>query len=32
MVDDEFGRQLVAELNVYVAADAVLTVSEKEAS
>ena len=32
LLDDEFGRQLVAELNVYVAADAFLTVSEKEAA
>jgi glycosyltransferase involved in cell wall biosynthesis len=32
VLDDEFGRQLVAELNTYVAADAVLTVSEKEAA
>ena len=31
-LDEEFGRQLVAELNTYVAADAVLTVSEKEAA
>ncbi len=31
VLDEEFGRQLVAELNTYVAADAVLTVSEKEA-
>ena len=30
MLDEEFGRQLVAELNTYVAADAVLTVSSKE--
>jgi glycosyltransferase involved in cell wall biosynthesis len=32
LLDEEFGRQLVAELNTYVAADAVLTVSDKEAT
>jgi Glycosyltransferase WbsX/Glycosyl transferases group 1 len=32
LLDDEFGRQLVAEVNAYVTADAVLTVSDKEAA
>jgi glycosyltransferase involved in cell wall biosynthesis len=32
LLDDEFGRQFVAELNTYAAADAVLTVSLKEAA
>jgi len=30
LLDEQFGEQLVAELNVYTAADAVLTVSEDE--
>jgi glycosyltransferase involved in cell wall biosynthesis len=32
LLDEEFGRQLVAEINTYASADAVLTVSEKEAA
>ena len=32
LLDDEYGSQMAGELNVYVAADAVLTVSQKEAS
>ena len=32
LLDAEFGAQLIGELNVYVAADGVLTVSEKEAA
>src|SRR6185437_7920719 len=31
LLEDEYGRQLVAEINAYAAADIVLTVSEKEA-
>jgi glycosyltransferase involved in cell wall biosynthesis len=32
LLDDQFGDQVIGELNVYAAADAVLTVSAKEAS